>query len=149
MAVTFNELKKLIDKSRSGEPKFALNTTVRFVASTKIAIKLYNTDIVIVNSNDEYQIFTKDYDTKTTKDRIAKYTPVRLNTIKGVLCVITPEGPVPFCDGITVNCAGKVIGGCKIPSIAKQSTTKSKTIGLGKDKSFKVRVPSSEGERRS
>ena len=120
MAVTFNELKKLIDKSRNGEPKFALNTTVRFVASTKIAIKLYNTDIVIVNSDDEYELFTKDWDSKTTKDRIAKYTPVHINTVKGVLCVMSPTGPVPFCDGIKVDSLGNVIGGCKAPSITKK-----------------------------
>jgi hypothetical protein len=136
MAVTFKELKTLIDKSRSGEPKFALNTTIRFVASTKIAIKLYSTDIVIVNSNDEYQIFTKDWDSKTTKDRIGKYTPVRLNTVKGVLCVMSPTGPVPFCDGITVDKVGNVIGGCKAPSITKKP---SKSITAKKSTSSSTR----------
>lgn len=113
---TFAELAQKIGEARGKEAKLTVNTTARFITSTRIGIKLHNTDVIIVGADGTYQLFTGDHKTKTTTDRICGFSPVRVKSLKGSLFVDSADGLVPFCEGIKVDRAGRVIGGCKTPS---------------------------------
>ena len=85
--------------------KFIDNNTlsIEYQDGTK-AIRLHNTDIVIIKDN-SYILNSGNYRTPTTKDRINKYSPARISQNNGQWFI---KGYL-FYDGIEINQSGEVI----------------------------------------
>ena len=69
-AYSFRQLAQLIKGSRDGQKKLANNTISHFVDNDKIGIRLHWTDVIIVNADDTYQLYSGRYTTRTTADRL-------------------------------------------------------------------------------
>ena len=85
--------------------KFIDNNTlsIEYQDGTK-AIRLHNTDIVIIKDN-SYILNSGNYRTPTTKDRINKYSPARISQNNGQWFI---KGYL-FYDGIEINLSGNII----------------------------------------
>ena len=67
---TYIQLSKMLKASRNGQVKLAHNTIAHFLNDDRIGIRLYYTDVVIVNTDDTYQLHSQGYTTATTRDRL-------------------------------------------------------------------------------
>lgn len=74
--LTFNQaMDKLNGKFKR---KLENNTYLVMLNPNQIAVKLHNTYVVIINSNNTYQLYTGGFKTTTTKDRLNKYSPIKI-----------------------------------------------------------------------
>lgn len=140
---SFSQLADKITKSKKGEAELAPHTIARFLSSIKIGIRLYETTIIIINSNDTYELYTDGHVTQLTKDRLNGFSPALIKTSKGILSICTGGQCYPFFEGIQVSKYGTIIG-CNNGTLCKLSATKkpSKSISVTKKST-------SSGTRRS
>jgi len=113
---SYNKLKELIEQSRSKQPKIGTNTTARFLYDKRIAIRLHYTDIIIVDENNNYQLFSGGWNTTTTRDRLNHYSPAYIKSVKGEMFIrkdfyegTKKDNLIPFREGIFINSEGEVI----------------------------------------
>ena len=90
-----------------------------------IAVRLHNTDIVLYRPDGDVVLDTDGWLTVTTKERINRYSPVRVWSVKGRWMLIHEgmewDDAVPFADGITVNTfSGKITGAAPDADIVAQ-----------------------------
>ena len=77
--MTHEEATKLgLGKTGRRQRKIANNTTARILQNGSIAFELYSTDVVTIHSDDSATLRTGGHKTDTTKERINRYSPVRL-----------------------------------------------------------------------
>lgn len=108
MPYNFNYFDRLIDElPHLDRRKLANNTYVRRLPDDTIAIRLHDTDIVIVHPDDTFMLDSGGWRTYTTKDRINKFSPARVYQERNHWYVW--PGPTPFFDGIIVDMMGKPI----------------------------------------
>ena len=84
--------------------RLVARNTVRYRKGATVIYRLHRTDI-IVESGDTVTLYCGGYRTVTTKDRINRFSPVRIHSDKGIWYI----GDVPFYDGIQVRKDGTVI----------------------------------------
>src|SRR5674476_1569040 len=75
---SFGQLAQMIKASRDGQKKLANNTISHFVDNDKIGICLHWTDVIIVNADDTYQLYSGGYTTRTTADRLNGFSPAKV-----------------------------------------------------------------------
>lgn len=80
--------------------KLALNTYAKRIDEKTIAIRLYDTDVVVYRDNGVVELNSGGFRTATTKDRINGFSPIRLRQEKSVWYVMGQESTVLFFDGI-------------------------------------------------
>lgn len=80
--------------------KLELNTYAKRLDDKTIAIRLYDTDVVLYKDNGVVELNSGGFRTVTTKDRINKYSPLRLQQVKSVWYVMGQETETMFFDGI-------------------------------------------------
>lgn len=106
MPYNFNYFDHLIDElPHLTRRKLANNTYVRRLPDDTIAIRLHETDIVIVRPDDTFMLNSGGWRTYTTKDRINKFSPARVYQERNQWYMW--PGPIPFFDGIVVNMRGE------------------------------------------
>ncbi|MHB8102389.1 MAG: hypothetical protein ACYDEF_09500 [Methanosarcina sp.] len=112
----FGLLAQMIKASRDGKKKLAHNTITRFIDNDKIGIRLYLTDVIIVNADDTYELYSGGYTTRTTRDRLNGFSPATViqKDFSFYLLKNPSDGKVksnliPFSEGIKVNSSGCVV----------------------------------------
>lgn len=74
-----------------------------------IAVRLHQTDVVLIYSDGRWVLRTGGYQTNTTKDRINRYSPAGLYQKRRAWFLDGAGGRTPFADGIMVDAAGAVV----------------------------------------
>lgn len=100
--------------------KLENNTYLHRVAIDTLAVKLHQTDVVLIHSNGRFTLQTGGWQTVTTKDRINGYSPARVYSNNGVWHV----GEAAFHDGMQVDSTGKPIGKVKLAANAEKAKKK-------------------------
>ena len=114
---SYKSLKELINNTRGGEPKLTGNTTARFLDDGRLAIRLYWTDIIIIDSNDQYELRTNGHTENTTLSRLNGFSPARVVKRQGEFFLLKDysaenhkkKNLIPFFDGIKVDRYGDII----------------------------------------
>jgi len=75
---SYSELVELVQGAKDGQVKIAHNTVAHQISDTQIGIRLYYTDVVVVNSDNTYELHTKGFTTRTTQDRLNSFSPARV-----------------------------------------------------------------------
>ena len=105
MPYNFNYFDHLIDElPHLNRRKLANNTYVRRLPDDTLAIRLHDTDIIIVRPDDTFLLQSGGWRTYTTKDRINRFSPARLYQEKNHWYVW--PGPTPFFEGVIVDMQG-------------------------------------------
>jgi hypothetical protein len=112
---SYAQLEQLIRDSRNEQVKLAHNTMAHYLDNGRIGIRLYYTDVVVVNPDDTYELYSKGYATRTTQDRINSFSPAKVIT-KGFSFFVLQDPTrralksnlVEFEEGIKVNRFGVV-----------------------------------------
>jgi hypothetical protein len=116
--LTFSKASEFISKGRKKtERKLAGSTVARIVDDNTIAVKLYDTDIVLIHRNGNYTLNTGGWRTVTTKERINEYTPARLYQEKGNWYI----GDTEFTEGMVVDSTGKIVKGGNVRAAKKRT----------------------------
>jgi len=76
---------------------------------------LYYTDVVVVNADNTYSLFSKGYSTSTTKDRMNGFSPAKVIAKQFSFYILRDPtrralkaNLIPFFEGITVDRDGNV-----------------------------------------
>lgn len=106
---SFDELNEFLGKRE--EKKIAHNTYVHKRFDGNIGIKLWRTDIIVVNKLNNIKVYTGGWDTSTTKDRINQLLPrnVSVYTKKHQMRIRGINGDFEFKEGITVTPDGHIL----------------------------------------
>jgi hypothetical protein len=113
---SYAQLEQRLEASRDGQVKLAHNTIAHKISDTQIGIRLYYTDVVVVNADNTYSLFSKGYSTSTTKDRMNGFSPAKIITKQFSFYILRDptqralkHNLVPFYEGITVDKHGTYI----------------------------------------
>lgn len=112
---SYAQLEQMIRDSRNEQVKLAHNTVAHFVDNERIGIRLYFTDVVIINPNDTYELNTKGFMTATTRDRLNGFSPAKIiqkdftfYLLKDPSQKAIKSNLVEFEEGITVDRFGRM-----------------------------------------
>jgi hypothetical protein len=74
----------------------------------EIAVKLHDTDIILIHKDGSYTLNTGKWQTSTTKDRLNRFSPARIIQKNGVWYLKGLDGTTyyPFADGMGINSSG-------------------------------------------
>lgn len=109
--LTYTEAQDLMKKARHGRRKLENNTYLE-ERGDSFAIRLHDTDIVMIHPNGVYTLDSGGWRTVTTKDRISHYSPAVVSSVKHrwfAYPFTDARGftdftrPVPFVDGMEVR----------------------------------------------
>lgn len=105
--------------------KLENNTYLERRSDTTIAVKLHATDVVTYHLDGPTVLNSGGWKTVTTKDRINKYSPVRLFTERGVWYLGGPENGWKkthvYQDGVRVDVDGQIFGaGEPVKNVTKE-----------------------------
>ncbi|HZK71841.1 MAG TPA: hypothetical protein VFD03_10080 [Clostridia bacterium] len=113
---SFGQLAQKLQSARDGKVKLAYNTVAHFSDNDKIGIRLHWTDVIIVNADDTYQLYSGGYTTRTTADRLNGFSPAKViqKDFSFYLLKNPSDGKVKsnlihFKEGIKVNRFGCII----------------------------------------
>lgn len=87
--------------------KLTHNTYLYRRPDDTLAIRLHNTDIIIVRQDNTFMLDSGGWRTVTTKDRMNRFCPARVYQERHQWYIW--PGPTPFFDGIVVDLSGKPI----------------------------------------
>ena len=111
--LTYEDAKTQLGKRET--KKLARNTYLRSEGPDMI-IRFWSTDIISIDTENNYTLNSGGYHTLTTKERLNEFTPARVCADKGLWYVY--EGRrweaidrKPFADGVRVDFAGNVVDG--------------------------------------
>ena len=93
--------------------KLARNTYLR-EDDGRMVVKFWDTDIIIIDSQDVYTLHTGGYLTVTTKDRLNSLTPARIHADKGLWYIYEGRGwdnRKLFAEGVRIDAHGQVVDG--------------------------------------
>jgi hypothetical protein len=100
----FQNARLELARGRNGRRKIG-NNTYLYPHKDGIAVRLHQTDVVVIHPDNTYTLNSGGWQTVTTKDRMNEYSPARVCQSKGVWYV---DG-YPFVDGMKVDANGKPI----------------------------------------
>jgi hypothetical protein len=117
--LTYNEAKKLFDSARNKDAGKPLENNTRLMKrGDSYAIRLHRTDIVLIHADGSYTLNTGGWNTRTTKDRLNSYSPVKVYSNKRVLHVHrwneqteSMDRVCEFFDGIRLDSNGLPVMG--------------------------------------
>jgi len=112
---SYSQLAQMLEASSNKQVKLAHNTIAHYVDEDRIGIKLYYTDVVILNADNTYELHSQGYTTATTRDRLNGFSPARVIQKEFSFYVLrdptqraVKSNLVPFFEGITVDRFGNV-----------------------------------------
>ena len=118
----FAECQRLLEKGRDGRKKLDNNTYLHQIDKDTFGVKLHDTFVVKIHSNDTYTLDSGGWQTPTTKDRINNYGPARIYQSKGIWYFVDRQ---LFADGCVVDASGNRIDKAQI-SVEKTEKLKAK-----------------------
>ena len=83
--------------------KVGNNTYAEILHDGTVAIRLHSTDVVKIHPDDTYTLQTGGWQTVTTKDRINRYSPVRVYQRNYEWFVRLNGKEYPFMEGMVVG----------------------------------------------
>jgi len=92
--------KMVLGKRNRGERKVGNNTYAYILLDGSVAIELHGTKVVVIHPDDSVTLNSGGWQTSTTKDRINKYSPVKVYQKKYQWFL---SDGTPFQDGMIVN----------------------------------------------
>jgi len=101
--MTFGKAIDILNTARNGKKKLENNTYLVKVDDHTLAVRLHQTNVVLIHSDGSYTLNTGGWHTVTTKDRINYYSPVSLYQKKFMWYV---GGSHRFTDGMKVDSNG-------------------------------------------
>lgn len=105
------ELSRARDPFNVGR-KVANNTYAHRNDDGSISVRLHQTDVVTISPNGAIELSTGGWYTMTTRDRIERFSGVKIFSDRGVWYVYYPgKDKVPYFDGIKFGPAGKCLNG--------------------------------------
>lgn len=110
--LTYNDAANLMRRARNGRRKLENNTYLE-EREDGFAVVLHYTDVVTIHPDGTYTVNSGGWHTVTTKDRITRYSPLRLFQ-KRYEWFVQVGGwdngyTVEFFDGMTVDSNGKPV----------------------------------------
>jgi len=114
---SYEKLKELIHNTRGENPKLTGNTDARILYDGRITIRFYATDIIIINSKDQYELRVEGHFENTTLNRLNGFSPARVKKMQGEFYLLKDYSPescqkknlIPFFDGIVVDRFGDIV----------------------------------------
>lgn len=91
--------------------KLENNTWLVKLTDDSVGVKLHDTVVVYIFKSGVYQLNTGGWRTVTTKDRINRYGPARVNQENNIWYI----GDGVFEDGVRVDSTGKVLSKLRVP----------------------------------
>ena len=116
--LTFGQCQNLWAKCKDknkGKP-IANNTRLFKDNDQQFRIRLYNTDIILISSDNVYTLECRGWETVTTKSRMHEFSPIRIYQHKFIWYVVQPfetwnhKKNTKFFNGIRLNRSGHIIG---------------------------------------
>lgn len=100
--MTKTQIMNNIDKDRVKSSRLVANNTVEYITNegTRV-IRLYQTNIIIFHTDGSYELNSDGYKTRTTKNRINKFSPFRIFQEAGQWYVNSKF--LPFKDGVRLS----------------------------------------------
>ena len=112
---SYSQLAQMIQASRNGIVKLCNNTIAHYVDTDRIGIRLHYTDVVIIHSDNTYELHTKGYTKATTKDRLNGFSPAKViqkdfefYVLRDPTQQAVKANLIPFFEGITIDRFGCV-----------------------------------------
>lgn len=103
----YSECRELIKRGRHSQKKLANNTYLEELDDGSFGVKLHETFVVKIHPNGEYTLDSGGWKTVTTKDRINRYSPVRVYQQNSIWYL---EDGSLFEDGCIVTADGVMFG---------------------------------------
>lgn len=126
--LTYNQAKALFESARDKAKGKPIDNNTRIVKTTKgYGVKLHNTVIVDIDENNNYTINNGGWYSPTTKDRINKYSPIRVYQQKNVWYFTNSDSfglynsngsRLLYANGITFNSNGAIVSNHVISNTA-------------------------------
>lgn len=106
---TYDDLDNFL--GNKSEKKIGNNTVLRRLDNGNIAVRLWSTDIVVINKLDNKKIYSGGWETRTTADRINQFLPdgVRVFSQKGRWKVKANNGTFDFRGGMIITSNGDAL----------------------------------------
>lgn len=106
---TYEDLNEFL--GNKSEKKIGNNTVLRRLSNGDIAVRLWYTDIVVINKLDNKKIYSGGWETRTTADRINQFLPdgVRVFSQKGRWKVKANNGTFDFRGGMIITSNGDAL----------------------------------------
>jgi hypothetical protein len=89
------------------------NTYAHVINETQIGIRLHDTDVIVLNENGTFQLYTDGWFTNTTTNRMNMFTPAKVVTRDGSLFVLkdpygkaTKDNMISFNEGMKISASG-------------------------------------------
>lgn len=98
----YQKASELLKRGRDGRKKVG-NNTYLYPRENGIAVRLHNTDVVLIRSDGKFVLNSGGWRTPTTKDRINSFAPVRVWQQRGSWFL---GNGVEFYDGMVVDADG-------------------------------------------
>lgn len=94
------------------------NTTIRKVGDS-IAVRLHNTDVIVIRKDGNYVLNSGGWRTVTTKDRINNYSPAYVHQYKRKWYLYDRSTGInnPFVDGMVIGANGSLVESERVPDI--------------------------------
>lgn len=109
----------LLASGRNGSRVIGNNTRLHRIDAETIAVKLHNTDIVLIHSSGRYTLDAGGWHTVTTKARMNEFSPAKIGQTKGIWYV----SGFLYRDGMQVDVEGNPINPIK-PDATESSKKK-------------------------
>jgi len=125
MRKTKREVLEGINLSTVTKSRFVDRNTLEIIYNNgDRAIRLHNTNIVIIKNNGDIILNSGGWKTITTKDRLCKFSPFVIYQNKGIWYInvtkdYKKEGGIPFYDGITFDNKGNLKSEKKVVDFKK------------------------------
>lgn len=131
--LTYHEAQNQLARGRNGRKKIDNNTYLEPRENDCIAVRLHETDIILLRPDNTYILDSGGWQTVTMKQRINEYSPARLSQSKGVWYVGDAEPypnhnwkAFPYVDGMIVDSRGLPISPESLPETEKLEKRRAK-----------------------
>ena len=108
MKLTYATCQEILSKRYS---KKLANNTYLYRSDDVFRVKLHNTDIVTINSDNTQTLNSGGYLTKTTKDRLNTFSYASISQKRGLWFIQQGDTEVAFFDGVKLNLFGEIVPG--------------------------------------
>jgi hypothetical protein len=105
MPLDYPTASDMLARGRKGRKRLGNNTFLHRIDPETLAVRLHETDVVLIHSDGTYTLDSGGWRTVTTKDRMARYSPGRIGARDGAWFV----GSIPYHDGIKIGSDGDPI----------------------------------------
>lgn len=107
MKLTYATCQEILAKR---ETKKLANNTYLYQSGDVFCVKLHNTDVITINSDDTQTLRAAGYLTATTKDRLNTFSNASICQERGLWFVKSGDKKYAFFDGIKIDSTGDVVG---------------------------------------